>query len=353
MSTVNADMEAAEDATAVLAVGELSASDPAIYEQIVQPWELCNTPLERGDFGYRIRYLQTPAITLYEEQFDLHCRVRGLSPPGVFTFTVPLCHGTDSTCWKEPWCRSGFSATLPGGVDATLAAGQTHLIALVNRSLLRSHLPAELVNSLDQAARHHLLPVTSLEVERFGKWLLALLDGMNHRPQLLQYPAVMQSLEEDLIYRLANVVQLPSTNTTRQDSAKCRTGLERALEFLRVADLSSLTIPQLSEAAGISLRNLEYAFRKTFDLTPIGFIRLQRFHAARQQLTAASPGQTTVAQVAYDNGFYHLGRFSADYQRLFGELPSKTLLQYYRNPGGGLSPLAGCQESVIRGMGIV
>ena len=62
MSAVNTDMEVAEDATAALAVGELSASDPAIYEQIVQPWELCNTPLARGDFGYRIRYLQTPVI---------------------------------------------------------------------------------------------------------------------------------------------------------------------------------------------------------------------------------------------------------------------------------------------------
>jgi AraC-like DNA-binding protein len=67
---------------------------------------------------------------------------------------------------------------------------------------------------------------------------------------------------------------------------------------------------------------------------------LQRFHATRQQLTVASPGQTTVTQVAYDNGFYHLGRFSADYRRLFGELPSKTLLQQYRNPGSKLSRLA-------------
>ena len=339
MGTAKAGKEVAPCDAPVLSVGEFSASDPAIYEQIVQPWELFNTPLERGDFGYRIRYLQTPAITVYEEQFDLRCRVRGLSPPGVLAFTVPIRLGIHSTCWDTPWCQSGFSATLPGGTDATLDAGQVHLIVLVNLSLLGSHLPVEFATLLEQAASDHLLPAALTDVQRFGQWLLALLDKTNCQPRLDQYLAAVRSLEEDLIYWLVNVVHLASEKTTRHDLSRCRTGLDRALEYLRTADLSSVTIPQLSETAGVSLRNMEYAFRKTFELTPLGFIRLQRFHAARQQLMVAPPGQTTVAYVAYENGFYHLGRFSADYRRLFGELPSKTLLHKYTHMEADMSPL--------------
>jgi AraC-like DNA-binding protein len=339
MSAVNDDLEVAESDTPVCAVGELSASDPAIHEQIIRPWALLTTPIKRGNFGFRMRYLKTPAITLYHSQFDLGCRMRGLSPPDIFTFSVPLRMGSHSSYWNVPWCRSGIPAMLPGGLDMTISAGHMHLVVLVKLSFMRSHLPAELVNSLSQAAGDHLLPAMSVEIEHLGRWLYALIDETNRQPQLLQHPAVVRSMEEDLIYRLANVVHLPPVHATGNNSPGRHTGLDRALEHLRAADLSSLTIPQLSGAAGVSLRSLEYAFRKTFQLTPIGFIRLQRFHAARQKLTAASPRQTTVAHVACNNGFYHLGRFSADYRRLFGELPSKTLLQQYSYTGKEMSPL--------------
>ena len=339
MSAVNDDRAVAERDTPVCSIGELSASDPAIHEQIIRPWELLTTHIERGNFGFRMRYLQTPAITLYHSQFDLGCRMRGLSPPDTFTFTVPLRLGPHLSYWNASWCRSGIPATLPGGLDMTISAGHIHLVVLVKLSFMRSHLPAELVNSLYQAAGDHLLPATSVEIEHFGRWLYALIDETNHQPQLLQHPAVVRSMEEDLIYRLANVVHLPPVHTTGNNSPGRHTGLDRALEHLRAPDLSSLTIPQLSEAAGVSLKKLEYDFRKAFELTPIGFIRLQRFHAARQQLTGASPRQTTVTQVAYENGFYHPGRFSADYRRLFGELPSKTLLQQCSYTGNEMSPL--------------
>ena len=129
----------------------------------------------------------------------MRCRVRGLSPPGVLAFTVPIRLGIHSTCWDTPWCQSGFSATLPGGTDATLDAGQVHLIVLVNLSLLGSHLPVEFATSLEQAASDHLLPAALTDVQRFGQWLLALLENKtNWQPRLDQYPAAVRSLEEDL-----------------------------------------------------------------------------------------------------------------------------------------------------------
>ncbi|MEN8132038.1 MAG: hypothetical protein ABFS45_18040 [Pseudomonadota bacterium] len=54
------------------------------------PWELVDTPLDFGTFNYRMRYLQTPTVTLYREQIGLGCQVQGLSPPNIFAFPVPL-----------------------------------------------------------------------------------------------------------------------------------------------------------------------------------------------------------------------------------------------------------------------
>ena len=106
-----------------------------------------------------------------------------------------------------------------------------------------------------------------------------------------------------------------------------RHGLERALEYLREKDSSSLSIPQLSTIAGVGQRTLEYAFRETFDLTPLGFLRLKCFHRARRMLMTTRQGEATVADIAHRNGFYELGRFATSYKRLFRELPSQTMAQ--------------------------
>lgn len=60
-------------------------------------------------------------------------------------------------------------------------------------------------------------------------------------------------------------------------------------------------------------------------MTPTGFIRLHRFHAARRALLMAQHDQTTVAEVAHKSGFYELGRFASNYNSIFHELPSQTL----------------------------
>jgi len=86
-----------------------------------------------------------------------------------------------------------------------------------------------------------------------------------------------------------------------------------------------LTVPELCEAIGASQRTLEYAFRESFDLTPPAFLRLQRLHTTQRRLMTSCRNNATVADIAHEQGFYELGRFAADYKRLFGELPSQTL----------------------------
>jgi transcriptional regulator GlxA family with amidase domain len=56
----------------------------------------------------------------------------------------------------------------------------------------------------------------------------------------------------------------------------------------------------------------------------MSLLRRTRLLEARAELEAAPPG-ATVTRVALDCGFTHLGRFSQEYVRRFGERPSETL----------------------------
>jgi len=81
---------------------------------------------------------------------------------------------------------------------------------------------------------------------------------------------------------------------------------------------------------GISERTLQYAFQRELQLSPLAYIRIVRLNRARAQLLAAAPSETTVTHVATAWGFFHLGKFSQDYRRMFGERPSETLASFRR-----------------------
>ena len=88
----------------------------------------------------------------------------------------------------------------------------------------------------------------------------------------------------------------------------------------------SVSIPEVCLAMNISRRELEYAFRATFDSSPWEFLQKLRLNAVYRQLRSDAldyPGRITDAAMAY--GINHLGRFPAQYRELFGERPSETL----------------------------
>jgi AraC family ethanolamine operon transcriptional activator len=85
------------------------------------------------------------------------------------------------------------------------------------------------------------------------------------------------------------------------------------------------TVVDICEALGVSERTLQYAFREYAGMSPVSYLRICRLNRVRAALTASDPKETTITKVAMRFGFLHLGRFSGDYKRLFGETPSETL----------------------------
>lgn len=99
----------------------------------------------------------------------------------------------------------------------------------------------------------------------------------------------------------------------------------RADEWMRSRLDEPLRMTELCLAMGVSRRELEYAFRATFEQSPRRHLELLRLNAVRRALKAKSGDARSVIRVAHDCGITHLGRFSASYVALFGEKPSETL----------------------------
>lgn len=80
----------------------------------------------------------------------------------------------------------------------------------------------------------------------------------------------------------------------------------------------------LATNLGIGERRVERLFLDSYGQSPHRWHQIARLNAARRDLAHAEPGQR-VTEIASRLGFGHLGRFSSEYQKIFGEYPSDTL----------------------------
>ena len=79
---------------------------------------------------------------------------------------------------------------------------------------------------------------------------------------------------------------------------------------------------ELADVISVSIRTLQNATLRTTGMSLHGYLRWKRLMAVRQKLRH---GATSVKNAALESGFWHLGDFAQQYQKLFGELPSSTL----------------------------
>ena len=306
-------------------VGSFTTEDPSVHEEATVPWETLVTPLSPGPYKHAITFLTSPGLILYRERFWCRTRIEGLSPPGMFAFAVPFQGGRATRWWGAPLHETGLPAMMPGGIHADLSEGHQHLAVLIDLRLLRDSMPEDLMDAIVSSCRQHMLPVSCNTLGCLRAMLNALLASTQADPQALQHPQAVRSMEQDLLAAFCHSLALPTSAPRRVGRAIRQGGLHRAVEYLRSTDSRSITVADLCAAARVTQRTLEYAFRETFGMSPLGFLHLRRYHAARRDLLAADAKTATVTEIAQKNGFYLMGRFAVRYKALFGESPSQTL----------------------------
>ena len=89
----------------------------------------------------------------------------------------------------------------------------------------------------------------------------------------------------------------------------------------------NVRIEDLCRATGKEVRTLQTCFRRYFDMTITDYLKMVRLNSAFRALSFAQPGEATVASIALQHGFTHLGRFSVEYRKHFGESASETLIR--------------------------
>lgn len=101
--------------------------------------------------------------------------------------------------------------------------------------------------------------------------------------------------------------------------------VKRAEDYIHANGEKPLRMTELVRHCGVSTSALCAGFQKFRGTSPMAYVKSVRLERARAVLLGGGLSCGTVTAAAMRVGFSHLGHFTADYKRKFGETPSETL----------------------------
>jgi len=136
--------------------------------------------------------------------------------------------------------------------------------------------------------------------------------------------AFLQELERTLLTGLlASQAHNYSSVLNNQLKITIPTCVQRAETFIRENMQQVITLEDVVDSAQVSQKALYSNFKRYYGISPMAFLRNLRMDSVHQDLLTAGANEN-ITGIALKWGFNHLGRFSLEYKKRFGESPSQT-----------------------------
>lgn len=265
----------------------------------------------------RLRYGATVRI-------DAGCLDRFLLVMMPLAGTAEVCCG-DEHIVSTPELASVVTPTEP--LRETVHADCDQVMVRIERTLLERTCSAHLGHDLRAPLRFRLgLDMRAAATRNWLALVNYLLTDLDTDAPALQSPLLRAQAEHLVVTNLLLSQPHNYSEALRQPARAPAPGhVKRVEDYIAAHAAEPLTIADLARVAGTSSSALHAAFRDFRGTTPMQRLKQLRLERVHNELRAARPGATSVTAVATRWGFCHMGHFTANYTRRFGEAPSATL----------------------------
>ena len=288
-------------------------------------------PLDgRSSFAARFHGVELGDVGLYYLDYGSSVRIDPRDLDDFYLVQVPL-DGSAIIAgrgWEMESTTRMASILQPGSpVSMRWSNGNRQLLVHIDSDALHDRLRRRLGRVPRESIRFD--PSMRLDGDRENAWVRlvkTLVDGVDTLgagPQDLAIGELGNAVMNQLLLSQSNNYS-DELHSARSVSAVPRP-VRRAADLLAARATEHINIPDIADEVGLSVRSLQMGFRTHFGTTPSGHLRSLRLRRVHDELSAADPTTTTVADVAVRWGFTHLGRFAAAYRDEFGETPATTL----------------------------
>lgn len=301
------------------------SEDEASVES-VSGWQLQCLQLTAGVLAGDALDLHLPGVQLLFERYRNVCTGHcGMAPEDAVVFGIAAGMAGVGRFNGQPW-RDGITA-FDSRQELVSVVPPVDLITLVvDRGRIEAHVRATCHVELDHWLQRALVRINDAALARplFGHLLAVKTAAVQAGPAGLAEP-VQQQMADDLLELLCAQLQrqLHSPPPPRHEGSQVAT-VRRVRDHVQAHADEPLRIVDLCQALGVSRRWLQTSFHGVMGTAPWDYLHLMRLNGARRLLLQPVPGRR-VADAVEAWGFWHHSRFSRDYRRHFGELPSQTL----------------------------
>ncbi len=292
-----------------------------------QNWDVDFWQLEKGQFQGKILQAITPSWQLSHATFSRALKQQGLPPSHLRNIVIPA-NSRQQVKWRGHSTNGNNVRIFPLGSDYESISDENldvFIVAISEAQL--SHLCEFLdlpdLPGLTQGTE--VIDCTPAAINRLSHQLHQISQQLTLNPALLTQPNFADALEFEFAQHLLltlnqGQIVAPAHMPRRQSDA-----LKIAEAYIRAHVDQPLTVRNLCAQVNVSERTLRTAFYDRYGISPKAYLKHFQLTQVRRQLRQADPTSTTVCDIANAFGFWHMGQFSKDYARLFGERPAETL----------------------------
>jgi AraC family ethanolamine operon transcriptional activator len=282
-------------------------------------WQCEYRQLDAGRLEARTVLRESGEVSVLRESASRKLSIVAESPADTVTIIVPA----SDSCFR-------INSIDVVDHTAVVVPASTDFFALSDRGAdaMSMHIPAARFRAWSDAAFGGPAPALSSGVHAFEvnteslQSLRRIIRAGTNDESDSPGPFGSRSDFEHVIVKLLGNIRNNGRNKTSLREARARRVTTKAIRHIDRNLSANLSVVDLCCVAGVSLSTLERVFRHELQMTPLAYIKALRLDAVRRSLIKGDP-DIPIAQLAHDQGISHMARFSGDYRRQFGRLPSE------------------------------
>jgi len=300
------------------------------YVDAVKTWDLEFTQFSPGKFRADLLKFGDEDLAIAKVQYNKLLLQNGSAPANGYTFAI---HHYDSApfLWRYldftfesiivfPENKELHGVSKPGHHPITVTISENFTSTVAHELGLPE--PEKFIPQGEVCA------CDPTEINLIKTMLVSMCRIMKYTAGRISDPLMRDETKWELTrILLLALAKSKSIKPKRRQFSKRREIVDRVLEYVNVELPTPKSISELCHVAEVDDRTLRNIFYELFFLSPKKFLTCYRLNAVRTELIRLDPTQIYVADIANKYGFWHMGQFAADYRRLFGELPSETLIR--------------------------
>ncbi|WP_455211410.1 helix-turn-helix domain-containing protein [Kaarinaea lacus] len=292
----------------------------------LERWDQSYRQLNGGQFHGGLNYVAIDDMEIFDIQWGTVINYRGLTPRGTVGFGLPVTICGETRYLGRPYTTNELLIQHSGS-EGDLIGSQNFRLLVLTVSVQRW------LNRLGQLSGADPEKIfTKKNIVYLTESVATVMRASFQR--ILHHSFYPKSGDRAVTLTLRQMTEelldLMAIACCGEDVSKTTLRLSRQRNLVRKVEEYILSYPDkilrtgdLCQYTGVSERSLRDAFLHCTGVNLSTYIKALRLNQVRAELKRLAP-QVLIREVAFDWGFHHMGQFSSDYKRLFGEAPSKT-----------------------------